>query len=70
MTEAEKAAFNNGYLIACCNLTNMHNEPCLASDVLAELGIVEADVATMDLSEYDARALAEIRKARSRDPLA
>jgi hypothetical protein len=69
MTKAEKAAFNHGYLLACCNLMNLHNEPELASDVLAEAGITEADVKVMDLTEYDALALLEIRRARPRDPL-
>jgi len=69
MTNAEKAAFNNGYLLACCNLANMHDRPCLAADVLAEAGITEADVKAMDLSEYDAGALEKIRNARRDDPL-
>lgn len=64
MTDAETAAFKAGYLLACCNLHNLHNEPGLACDVLAEAGITEADVAAMDLCDYDATALAEIRAAR------
>jgi hypothetical protein len=69
VTEAEEAAWKNGYLIACCNLANMHDRPSLAADVLAEAGITEAEAEAMGLSEYDARALAEIRKARPLDPL-
>lgn len=64
MTEAETLAFKTGYLIACCNLVNLHDEPCIASDVLAEAGITTADVRAMDLCEYDAKALRAIRKAR------
>lgn len=69
MTEAEEAAWKNGYLIACCNLANMHGTPCIASDVLAEAGISPAEVKAMDLSDYDKRALREIRRARREDPL-
>jgi hypothetical protein len=69
MTDAEKLAFNTGYLIACCNLVNMHDRPCLASDVLAEAGITEADVQAMGLTEYDQRALEKIRKGRAANPL-
>lgn len=69
MTDAERAAFNRGYLIACCNLANLHNEPCIASDVLLEAGISAAEVKAMDLTEYDMRALREIRRARTTDPI-
>lgn len=69
MTDAEEAAFKVGYLIVCCNLVNLHDEPFLAADVLYEAGITEADVKAMDLTEYDLRALREIRKARRDDPL-
>lgn len=69
MTEAEEAAWKNGYLIACCNLTNLHDRPELANDVLAEAGITKAEVKRMKLSDYDKRALREIRKARREDPL-
>jgi hypothetical protein len=70
LEKAEKDGFNSGYMLACCNLTNMHDQPGLASDVLAEAGMTEADVAAMGLSEYDRRALAEIRKGRATNPLA
>ncbi|RWR30523.1 hypothetical protein D2T29_12695 [Sinirhodobacter populi] len=69
MTDAEKAAFNHGYLIACCNIENLHKEGPIAADVLAEAGISSAEVKAMNLSEYDARALRSIRKARSVDPI-
>ena len=62
--------FKHGYLIACCNLANLHNEPDMASDVLIECGISSAEVARMDLTDYDAIALREIRKARRLDPIA
>ena len=57
-------SFSNGYLLACCNLVNLHDRPELANDVLGEAGITQAEVKAMDLSEYDARALAKIREAR------
>ena len=69
MTEREIAAWKNGYLMACCNLANMHDQPSLASDVLAEAAITEANVKAMELTEYDLRALAKIRTARALDPL-
>jgi hypothetical protein len=69
MTKKERTAWQNGYLIACCNLANLHRTPEVASDVLAEAGITKAELARMDLTEYDLRALADIRDARSKDPI-
>lgn len=64
MTEAETLAFKTGYLLACCNLRHLHDEPGMAYDILAEAGITQAEVDAMDLSEYDARALKAIRRGR------
>jgi hypothetical protein len=64
MTKAEDLAFKTGYLLACCNLVNLHDEPGLACDVLAEAGIKQADVKEMDLCDFDAKALKIIRKER------
>jgi hypothetical protein len=69
LEEARRLDFNRGYLIACCNIANLHNEECIASDVLIEAGIVQSDVTAMDLNEYDAAALVRIRAARSDDPI-
>lgn len=69
LASRKRENFNAGYLIACCNIANMHNEECIASDVLSQAGITEAEVKALDLSEYDANALVEIRKARSEDPI-
>ena len=70
LREAKKQAFNQGYLIACCNVANMHNEPSIACDVLAECDLTEDDIKVADLSEYDATALSEIRRSRGdRDPI-
>ncbi len=70
LKEAETYGFKAGYLIACCNLVNLHDQPSIACDVLAEAGLSEADVDAMDLSEYDLRALKEIREGRRDDPIA
>lgn len=67
--EAEDRGFRAGYLLACCNIASLHNEPSIASDILAEAGITAAQVKAMDLSEYDAAALKEIRAARNTDPI-
>ncbi|PEN28156.1 hypothetical protein [Acetobacter fabarum] len=69
LASRKRENFNAGYLIACCNIVNMHNEEGIASDILAQAGITEAEVKALDLSEYDANALAEIRKASSEDPI-
>lgn len=69
MTDAEKMAFNHGYLIACCNIKHLHSEEIIACDVLAQLGLIQSDVDAMDLTEYDAEALAEIRTSRGDDPI-
>lgn len=71
MTEAESLAFKTGYLLACCNLTNLHDQPTIAADVLGEAGITTADLRAMDLSDYDKAALREIRKSvgKKNDPI-
>ncbi|MET3602193.1 hypothetical protein [Martelella mangrovi] len=61
--------FKRGYLIACCNLVNLHHDTVVANDVLQQCGISENDVSRMNLTEYDAVALAEIREGRSFDPI-
>jgi hypothetical protein len=58
---AVRAAFNRGYLIACTNMMNLHKDAQVAADTLAQAHITQADVDAMDLCEYDAEALAEIR---------
>lgn len=66
LVEAAKAeGFNTGYLIACCNIQNLHGEAPIAFDVLAQLGVSRAEVRRMDLSEYDAAALRKIEKSRN-----
>ncbi|MFT8886530.1 MAG: hypothetical protein ABF946_10050 [Acetobacter papayae] len=69
LASSKRASFNAGYLIACCNVYNMHNEEGIASDILAQAGITEAEIEAVDLSEYDAAALTEIRKASGEDPI-
>ncbi|WP_312529623.1 hypothetical protein [Paracoccus sp. (in: a-proteobacteria)] len=61
---AEEREFNRGYLIACCNLTNLHDMPEVGFDVLRELGLRKAQVDGFGLSEYDAEALRNIEKGR------
>lgn len=62
---AEEREFNRGYLIACCNLTNLHDMPEVGFDVLRELGLSKAQVDGFGLSEYDTEALRNIEKSRS-----
>jgi hypothetical protein len=69
--EREKRdAFNHGYVIACCNISNLHNDEVIAHDVLANLGVAKHEVVAMDLSEYDLTALKKIEKCRSQSPYA
>jgi len=56
--------FNIGYVIACANLVNLHDEPGLAADVMAELGVSWADIKRMGLTEYDMKALRKIKGER------
>lgn len=62
--------FNVGYVIACANLVNLHDRPGLAADVMAQAGISWADVLRMELSDYDMKALRQIRKERGRKAFA
>lgn len=52
-----KAEFNIGYVIACCNLINLHGADIAAVDTLKQLGITRTEIDAMDLSEYDLSAL-------------
>lgn len=65
--DARKQAFAHGYLLACCNIMNLHGDSVIAFDVLAEAGISEDEATAMDLCEYDEKALAKIRAERSRE---
>ncbi|WP_415279263.1 hypothetical protein [Brucella sp. BZ] len=68
--DAEKSAFEHGYVLACCNIINLHDEPTIAHDTLSELGVTRAAVKAMNLSEYDLKALRKIERDRSRSPYA
>lgn len=65
----EKAAFNHGYLLACCNIVNLHDRPEIAFDILQELGVSKAEVKAMQLCDYDKKALKEIEQARGNTDL-
>lgn len=60
--EAADKAFKFGYTLACCTLTNMHDQPGMAKDVLKDIGLTRAEVKAMDLTEYDAKALRQIER--------
>lgn len=70
IAQVKKASFNHGYLIACCNISHLHDEPSIARDVLAECGLGAGDISAIELSDYDAEALSQIRASRGdRDPI-
>jgi hypothetical protein len=58
--EPENLEFLRGYVLAVCNLNNMHDMPSVAWDVLLQLGVTKAEIKRLDLSEYDAKALRKI----------
>lgn len=60
--------FNVGYVLACANLVNLHDQPGMAADVMAQAGISWAEVKRMGLSEYDMRALRLIRQEKASEP--
>lgn len=62
--EAARAAFNHGYVLACCNIANLHDQPEIAFDILRELGVTRAQVRAMNLCDYDRQALRHIERAR------
>lgn len=53
--------FQHGYVIACANLVNLHDQPGMAADMLRELGVSWDDVRGADLSKYDMAALCKIK---------
>ena len=54
--------FDRGYVIACCNLVNMHDQPGMAWDMLAALGVTRTAIKNMNLAEYDTKALRKIER--------
>lgn len=55
--DAADKAFKFGYTLACCTLTNLHDQPGMAKDVLRDIGLTRSEVKEMNLSEYDPKAL-------------
>ena len=68
-SDSDTLEFKRGYMLACCNLVNMHDEPTIGAEVLAAADITKADVKAMDLTDYDATALREMRKYGRFDPI-
>jgi regulator of RNase E activity RraB len=68
MNKAEIKAFNSGYLIACTNAMNLHGNSVICANTLSQAGITQTQVDAMDLSKYDADALAKIREENP-DPI-
>lgn len=66
---ADSLDFKQGYLMACTTLTNLHREPGMARDVLQEINISEEDISAMDLNDWDAEGLADIRAEPGGDPI-
>ncbi len=53
--------FEIGYVMALCNLTNLHDEPSMASDALLELGKSKAQILQgNDWTDDDLKALGEM----------
>ncbi len=64
-----RGEFNRGYVIACCNLVNLHGADIVAVDTLKQLGITRTDIDAMDLSEYDLSALILLESHFSADQI-
>ncbi len=60
--------FQRGYTIACCNLEGLHGCSEVAFDVFSQAGVTRDEIARMDLTDYDLKALAEIEKGRRGSP--
>jgi len=53
--------FETGYVMACANMQNLHDEPNIASDALLELGRTKSEILSgFEWSEYDRDALKTI----------
>jgi hypothetical protein len=55
--------FARGYVIACCNFSNLHREPSMARDIFLELGVTKAEIEKMGLSGYDLEAIKKMNEA-------
>ncbi len=63
-----KEDFNRGYLIATANIVHLHNEDCIAADVLRELGESEGIIKRLGMDDYDAKILRKLfREIKRRD---
>ena len=58
--------FTRGYLIAVANLSNLHDQPTIAADVLAELGESEGVIKRLGLGDYDAKPLRKLFRENAR----
>lgn len=60
--------FEAGYVIACANIVNLHDEPGIAADAIRELGVTWKQITDADLSDYDMAALRQIKREGGQSP--
>ncbi len=60
--KALEREFERGYVIACCNLINMHGADTHSVDLFSALGITKAKIKRMNLTDYDMSALADLEQ--------
>lgn len=67
---AARRGFTRGYVIACCNVQHETRNSEIACNVLRQIGVTQAEIDVLDLTEFDALALAKIRAGGCGDPVA
>ena len=57
----KETEFNRGYILACCNIQNILDQPGVGWEAINQLNISQTEIDKLDLSEHDQRTLEKIR---------
>ncbi|KZL27034.1 hypothetical protein [Pseudovibrio sp. WM33] len=63
MTQDEKKAYMAGYIAACTQIAQTHNQPTMAAELLRSAGLTDDEVKALQLSDFDLGEYAEMQAA-------
>lgn len=62
--EQKETEFNRGYILACCNIQNILDQPGVGWEAINQLNISQTEIDKLDLSERDQKILEKIRLSK------
>lgn len=65
----ERSAFNRGYVMACSNIVNLHGPDVNVAEGFAQLCISKDELKSLNLDDYDQRAIDELEEFWGADKL-